>query len=404
MSWPRTKLELLAANKKYAFVGGPFGSKLTSRDYVATGTPVIRGSNLNNGRNLDLTDFVYVSDFKVQEDLSSNLAYPGDLVFTQRGTLGQVALIPIEGEFERYVVSQSQMKMTVNEHKADPLFLYYYFSSHEAVNRILSYTSSSGVPHINLTVLRNFEVPTPPLKIQNRIASVLSAYDELIENNRRRIQLLEESARLLYKEWFVRLRFPGHEHVKVADGVPEGWEKKPLSYIANITMGQSPKSEFYNTDGLGIPFHQGVKDFGHRFPSNNTYCTAMKRIAEAGDILFSVRAPVGRINVATEKIVIGRGLSAIRSIRNQQSFLLYNLKNHFFKEDMIGAGAIYAAITKKDLYNVELLQPSDSIIEMFLDHVNPIDRQIDVITNQTAALAQARDILIPKLMNGEVGV
>ena len=96
MSWPRRKLESLASDKAYAFVGGPFGSKLTSRDYVSNGVPVIRGSNLNNGRYLNVSEFVYVSDSKVREDLSSNLASPGDMVFTQRGTLGQVAIIPTE--------------------------------------------------------------------------------------------------------------------------------------------------------------------------------------------------------------------------------------------------------------------------------------------------------------------
>jgi type I restriction enzyme S subunit len=127
MSWPRQELESLASDEPYSFVGGPFGSKLTSRDYADKGIPVIRGSNLNNGRFLDMADFVFVSDSKVREDLSSNLAKPRDLVFTQRGTLGQVALIPENGGSERYVVSQSQMKLTVDDKKADRLFLYYYF-------------------------------------------------------------------------------------------------------------------------------------------------------------------------------------------------------------------------------------------------------------------------------------
>ena len=230
MNWPRKKLELLAADEPYSFIGGPFGSKLTQRDYVNNGVPVIRGSNMNGGRFLDMNEFVYVSDSKFRKDLSSNLAKPGDLIFTQRGTLGQVAIIPYEGISDRYVVSQSQMKLTVDSTKADRFFLYYYFSSHEAIERITNFVSSSGVPHINLTTLRSFDVPVPPLDIQRKIAAVLSAYDDLIENNRRRIQLLEQAARLLYREWFVRLRFPGHEHVKIKDGVPEGWERKILDH------------------------------------------------------------------------------------------------------------------------------------------------------------------------------
>ena len=211
MSRKAVKVESLAARGRYSLVGGPFGSKLISSDYVEEGIPVIRGSNLNGGRYLDETEFVFVSEQKMREDLFGNLAHRGDVVFTQRGTLGQTALIPVDARFDAYVISQSQMKLTVDPKKADPCYLYYYFSSREAVQKILNQNSSSGVPHINLTSLRNFLVPQVPLHEQRKIAEILSAYDDLIENNRQRIALLEEAARLLYREWFVHFRFPGHE-------------------------------------------------------------------------------------------------------------------------------------------------------------------------------------------------
>lgn len=278
------------------------------------------------------------------------------------------------------------------------------FSAYLLRNTLKNYKSDkAAVPGVNRNVLHEIKVLVPDnRRTQDRIASILSTYDDLIENNRRRIQLLEQSTRLLYKEWFVHLRFPGHEHVKIIDGIPEGWEKKPLSEIADITMGQSPKSEFYNENGDGLPFHQGVTNFGIRFPSHQTFCTVKGRLAETGDILFSVRAPVGRINITQDEIVIGRGLSAIRSNQNQQNFLFYALKAHFFKEDMIGGGAIYAAITKKDLYGVELLQPADSIVNMFLDYVKPIDSQIENLHRTVEQLIKARDLLLPRLMSGEV--
>ena len=181
----------------------------------------------------------------------------------------------------------------------------------------------------------------------------------MIENNRTRIQLLERTARMLYEEWFVRLRFPGHEVMTINNGVPMRWERRPLNELASITMGQSPKSIHYNDAGLGLPFHQGVTNFGQRFPSHRTYCTVINtnRIALPGDILFSVRAPVGRINVTLDRIVIGRGIAAVRSNRGQQNFLFYALKNRFFKEDLIGGGTIFSAVAKKDLHRVELVQP-----------------------------------------------
>ena len=265
-------------------------------------------------------------------------------------------------------------------------------------------SDKAAVPGINRNDLHARTVRYPDRDTQARIANILSAYDDLIENNRRRIQLLEQAARLLYKEWFVHFRFPGHEHVKIKDGIPEGWEKKPLGEIANITMGQSPKSKYYNEDGVGLPFHQGVTNFGLRFPAHKTYCTIESRIAEVGDILFSVRAPVGRINITLEKIVIGRGLSAIRSNCGQQNFLFYSLKDYFFKEDMMGGGAIFAAITKKDLHGVRLLQPRDALVEMFQECVVPIDRQIVILHRMMDKLAQARDLLLARLMNEEIPI
>jgi type I restriction enzyme, S subunit len=231
------RLEELAADQPYALVGGPFGSKLTSSDYVEEGIPVIRGTNLSGGRYLTESDFVYVSEQKVREDLLGNLAHPGDIIFTQRGTLGQVALIPPDAPFDTYVVSQSQMRMTVNPLKADARFIYYWFTSREAIESLINRNSSSGVPHINLTVLRNFPVRAPDVHTQTRIADLLATYDDLIDNNRRRIGLLEESARLLYREWFVKLRFPGHEHVRIIDGIPEGWDRRELGSILTLKRG-----------------------------------------------------------------------------------------------------------------------------------------------------------------------
>ena len=404
MSRKAVKVESLAARGRYSLVGGPFGSKLISSDYVEEGIPVIRGSNLNGGRYLDETEFVFVSEQKMREDLFGNLAHRGDVVFTQRGTLGQTALIPVDARFDAYVISQSQMKLTVDPKKADPCYLYYYFSSREAVQKILNQNSSSGVPHINLTSLRNFLVPQVPLHEQRKIAEILSAYDDLIENNRRRIALLEEAARLLYREWFVHLRFPGYEHIKVIDGLPEGWVRRTLVELAEVVMGQSPKSQFYNDAGEGLPFHQGVTDYGFRFVSHRIYSTAVTKIAEAGDILVSVRAPVGRINITRDKIVLGRGLAAIRSRTEHQSLLFYALKNHFYAEDIIGTGAIYAATNKKELEGQIFLDPPALLLREFEDQVSTIDLQITCLESQNQKLTQARDLLLPRLMNGEIAV
>ena len=284
--------------------------------------------------------------------------------------------------------------------KNDPKFVFYKFKTLYLEN----FNGGASVPTLNRNALDTLQVEIPDIVTQRRIASILSTYDDLIENNRRQIQLLEQAAQLLYKEWFINLRFPGYEHAIIANGMPEGWEKMPLSDIADITMGQSPKSTYYNEDGNGLPFHQGVTNFGTRFPSHQTYCTIQSRLVAPGDILFSVRAPVGRINITMDNIVIGRGIAAIRSTRSQQNFLFYALKSLFFKEDLMGGGVIFAAITKKDLCEVKLVQPPDYITDMFIEHVQPIDIQIKTLQQEISSLTQARDMLLPRLMNGKIAL
>src|SRR5262249_11619398 len=141
---------------------------------------------------------------------------------------------------------------------------------------------SQGAAQDNLSLekLLAFKLRVPSPETQRHIADVLSAYDDLIENNRRRMALLENAARQLYEEWFVHLRFPGHEHTRIIGGLPESWERKPLGEVPHILMGQSPESKFYNDTGEGLPFHQGVADFGDRFISNRIFTTAENRIAD----------------------------------------------------------------------------------------------------------------------------
>lgn len=273
------------------------------------------------------------------------------------------------------------------------------FSAH--IHRI---TTGANIPHISGKDIAAYEFEVPDLDDQVRIVECLSAYDDLIAANQRRITLLEDAARRLYREWFVHLRFPGHESVPVKEGVPEGWSKLPLGDVAEITMGQSPESKYYNTDGDGLPFHQGVSDFGHRFVTHETFTKQATRVAAAGDILCSVRAPVGRLNLTRDNIAIGRGLSAMRSRADHQSLLFYQLDALFVEEDMIGGGAIFASVGKKELFSQLILQPSTSIAATFNRLAADIDAQIENLDTQSRELAKTRDLLLPKLMSGQLDV
>lgn len=328
----------------------------------------------------------------------SRLWPAGTLCITIAANIADTAILGINACFPDSVIG-----FTAAPEKADTRFVKYLFDG-VLKTRFRSFTQGAAQDNLSQEKLLSIKFPVPELRVQKRIADILSACDELIENNRRRIALLEDAVRTLYCEWFVRFRFPGHEHVRIIDGIPNGWERRPLIALAEVIMGQSPKSQFYNEVGDGLPFHQGVTDYGFRFVSHRVFSSVITKIAEAGDILVSVRAPVGRINITRDKIVLGRGLAAVRSRSGHQSFLFYALKSHFYAEDIIGTGAIYAATNKKELERQELVEPSPVLLREFQDQAGAVDSQILCLTAQNERLAQARDLLLPRLMNGEMAV
>ena len=400
--WVECRIKDIASDKRNAVAMGPFGSRITKNNFVDQGVPVIRGVNLSQNRFFP-KDFVFLTENKADELRTSN-AFPNDLVFTHRGTLGQVGIIP-SGLFPRYVVSQSQMKLTCDPEKAWPLFMYYYFVCVGNAD-LLTHTSGSGVPAIAQpsTTLRNLKIRIPPLDIQKKIAAVLSAYDDLIENNHKRIALLEKTAEAIYREWFVRLRFPGWQTIPFHKGIPEGWKSSKLGDIIYLVMGQSPKSEFYNEIGDGLPFHQGVGTYGERFPNKKIYCSVDGRVAHKGDILFSVRAPVGRLNIANCDLIIGRGLSAMRHKNQKNSYLFYLLRSQFSREDIIGNGAIFASVSKKDLTEFRILNPDKMLVDKFDLIASKIDLQIASLYQANQYLTKARDLLLARLISGKLPV
>ena len=372
----------------------------TTANDEGKGFPLVRTPNIGKGR------LVYDGMHRVCEDVYNKrnaraIPQENDLIFAREATAGNVALIQ---KGEKVCLGQRTVLIRPNQEIVNPAFLTYFLLAPKQQYNLLSTANGATVAHVNLPTIRNLKIDLPELSTQHRIATILSRYDSLIENYQKQIKLLEEAAQRLYKEWFVDLHFPGHENTKIVDGVPEGWEKKRLSDIANIIMGQSPKSEFYNTEGDGIPFHQGVGSYGYRFVVDNVYSTSFTRIAEPNSILFSVRAPVGRLNITKNKIVIGRGLASINHKMGYQSYLYYLLKEKFFKDNIIGNGAIFASISKDELYNLVFFIPSDEIVKRYDAIANKIDKNIQYVDSQIRLLTEARDRLLPKLMGGEIAV
>ena len=245
---------------------------------------------------------------------------------------------------------------------------------------------------------------------------IIKALNEKISLNKQINQNLEALARQLYDYWFVQFDFPNEKGkpYKSSGGkmvynpilkreIPEGWENGILSDIANITMGQSPDGSSYNEEGDGVIFYQGSTDFGERFPKIRQYTTAPSRFAKKGDILMSVRAPVGDLNIANNDCCIGRGLSALNSKVGSITHLYYimlSFKDMFERKSAIGT--TFGSINKDELYNLPIIKPTTKIIKLFENKCKPIFDQQMSLGYEIDSLTKQRDELLPLLMNGQV--
>lgn len=386
---------------------GPFGSQLHQHDYVddPVGLPIVMPKNIIDGQISEL-GIARIGPETVAR-LASHQMRPGDIVMARRGDIGRRALI--DYRTSGWFCGTGSLRVSLPDSELDSRFLYYYLGTDSAVGWLRGQAVGATMPNLNTDIIRRLVVPVPPRQVQEKIAAVLAAYDELLENNRRTIEILEEMAQAVYREWFVNFRFPGHEDVAMVDSslgpIPEGWKVSTLGDESSVVMGQSPKSEFYNVDGNGLPFHQGVTHFGALFPEHEKFCTVESRVAEAGDTLVSVRAPVGRINVADTRMVIGRGLAAIRNLDDECPGFHYRQLRHVFREeDSMGSGTIYKAITKGDLVGIHWLVPPDEIRATFESLERPLFSLTANLTTQIRNLRTTRDLLLPKLLSGEIDV
>lgn len=374
------------------------------RQFFGTGFPFLTFSNVFNNWFLpnELDSLVQTTD---KEREACSIKY-GDVFITRTSeTMNELGMSSVAlKDYPDATYNGFTKRLRPFTDKVLPNYIGYYLRSPKFRGKFMAFSSMTTRASLANDNLLNMEIELPPMDVQKKIATVLSRYDSLIENYQKQIKLLEEAAQRLYKEWFVNLRFPGHENTKIVDGVPEGWEKKKLEEIADIIMGQSPKSEFYNKEQKGLPFHQGVGSYGTRFVNDIVYTTSYTRIAEANSLLFSVRAPVGRLNISKNKIVIGRGLAAMKHKNGMQSFLFYMLKERFFKDNIIGNGSIFASISKNELLNLRFIIPANSIIYKYERFASDIDAKIQKLDSQLRLLTESRDRLLPKLLSGEIEV
>ena len=280
------------------------------------------------------------------------------------------------------------------------------------------YSQQTNITNLSQGVLGDVDVPVPDLDTQQKLAKILSEIDLKIISNTRICVELEAMAKTLYDYWFTQFDFPNAEgkpycssggemvwNDQLKRKIPKGWSAGQLSDIANITMGQSPSGDTYNENGSGTIFYQGCTDFGTRFPVPRVYTSAPTRFAKAGDILMSVRAPVGTLNIAMEDCCIGRGLAALNSKFGSQLHLLYTLSG--FKQlfdVMDGNGTTFGSITKDTLFEMKVVIPRRDQIKSFEEMVQPIEQKIRVAEQENRELTKLRDWLLPMLMNGQATV
>ena len=398
--WKKVKLGDCISTKK----GFAFKSAL----YTNCGVPVVRVSDftLDSVADNDLVYYPHAEKDRYDEYVLNEgdvlIQTVGSWQYNPNSVVGKVVRVPYYHKGS--LLNQNIVKIIPNN-GYNNAFIFYRLKCRDFAGHVLGEArGAANQASITLDTIKRFSFDCPLLSTQQRIATILSRYDSLIENYRKQIKLLEEAAQRLYKEWFIDLRFPGHENTKIVDGVPEGWEKKKLHEIAEVVMGSSPKSEFYNNDKQGLPFHQGVGSYGTRFVDDNVYSTSITRLAEPNSILFSVRAPVGRLNITKNKIIIGRGLAAMNHKDGFQSFLFYMLKERFFMDNIIGNGSIFASISKVELLDQEFIVPPMKTIKAFESLASKLDKKIQGVDTQLRLLTEARDRLLPKLMSGEITV
>lgn len=409
----RVRLVDIAAKQRWALNGGPFGSKLTTRDYTDSGVPVIRGTNLSAGSKFSFERFVYVSEEKADE-LRPNNAHPGDIIFTQRGTIGQVGLIPLDAPFPRFVISQSQMKLTPDPEQADARYLYYLFSTPSTVRAIENLAFSAGVPHINLEILRNFEVSLPALMDQRRAADILSAYDELIENNQRRIRILEEMARTLYREWFVQFRFPNHKKVpRVASllgDIPQDWEVKSVADSFEISGGGTPsrKEASYWSGGTIQWFAPSdltaantmFMDDSPEYITELGLVESSARLFPAFCVMMTSRATIGAIAINTHEACTNQGFITCLPNECVPLYFLY----HWLMENVptfqrMASGATFKEISRGVFKTIEFLHPNAVLVRRFESLVEPMAKQMLTLQRQIQNLRRTRDLLLPCLLS-----
>lgn len=366
--------------------------------------PYLANVNVRWGE-FDLEDLPLMK-FEESEQERYELKY-GDLVICEGGEPGRCAIW--KEQIPNMKIQKALHRVRVHD-CLDYRYLFYWFLLAGKTGELDQYFTGATIKHMPGQKLKEVVIDKPPLEIQHRIADILSAYDDLIENNQKQIKLLEEAAQRLYKEWFVDLRFPGHENTKIVDGVPEGWSIYPFSSKVDIMSGGTPKTsvpDYYNGK---IPFYTPKDNDGAFF----AYKTQMN-ITEGGlkncnsrlyppkTVIITARGTVGKTTILAVPMAMNQSCYALKMKENDAPYYLFFALNNEIKAlQTMANGGVFNTIIGKTFDSINIQIPKNPLIYGFEETVRPFMEQIKNKLQANLKLVEARDRLLPKLMNGEV--
>lgn len=386
--------------------GGPFGSNLTQKDYQDDGVPVVRGGNMGGiGRSVQ-GPFAYVSAEKFERDLTSNAARPGDIIVTQRGTIGQVAILPDDAPYPHYVVSQSRMAVRVDRTRADRDFVYYFLTS-PVFNDYIGVTSiQTGVPHINLGLLRDVEVDWPLPAEQRAIASILGVLDDGIELNRKMNATLEAMARALFRDWFVdfgptRAKMEGRTpylspnlwslfpDLLDAEGKPDGWEMRRVDQLLELAYGKALKATDRQPGNVPVYGSGGITG------------SHSEALVAGPSVIVGRKGTVGSLYWEDQSFFPIDTVFYVRPFV-PLTFCFYALEQ--MRLDHMNTDAAVPGLNRTNVYRLEVAWPGSPLVDAFDAIVSAMRAKITQNDDESRTLARTRDLLLPRLMSGELRV
>ena len=360
-------------------------------EYVESGIPFYRSKEIiEKGKGEEISHPLYISKEKYDE-IKGKYGVPqkGDLLLTAVGSLGIPFVVKDDSPF---YFKDGNLVWLKHFQDIDPIFLYYWIKSENGYNALYNIAIGSAQKALTIAAIKGYGIPLPPLQTQHRIATILSRYDSLIENYQKQIKLLEEAAQRLYKEWFIDLRFPGHENTKIVDGLPEGWERKKVGDIAPIITGK--KDANFGTPDGEYPFFTCSQE-PIKAPSFSFDCAAVL-LSGNGD--FNVKLYRGKFEAYQRTYVLSPCCA-------QHLYLLYyTISANMTKLAAGSSGSTIKFLTKGMIDGINLNVPNDEILESFNKKVEPIQSSRESLQSQLCLLTEARDRLLPKLMSGEITV